>query len=177
MVARAFPAWVMGRSPHKKFIVSSYGHEVAEQNGVACRKIMKSDWYQRCFPETLISAELDRNTHFETTKAGQYYAASALAPVTGIGCFVAGTFVSTTRGLIPIEKLRPYCKSDTLCLSYNHDREEYEYKEITDWTEQTTSEIFEIRTHFGYSFRCTPNHRVYVWGRGYVRAERASKKR
>lgn len=86
LVARAFPAWVMGRQPNKKFIVSSYGHEVAEQNSLACRRIMKSPWYLNLFKGTRINSEVDRNTHFETTMAGQYYAASALSPVTGIGC-------------------------------------------------------------------------------------------
>lgn len=83
MVARAFPAWVLGKRPEEKFIVSSYGHEVAEQNSMACRKIMRDPWYQSCFPARI--GELDRNTHFETTRGGQYYAASALSPVTGIG--------------------------------------------------------------------------------------------
>lgn len=85
LVARAFPAWQMGKAPETKFIVSSYGHEVAEQNSMGCRRIMKDPWYQKTFAETRINGELDRNTHFETTKAGQYYAASALSPVTGIG--------------------------------------------------------------------------------------------
>jgi len=85
MVARAFPAWVMGKKPDTKFIVSSYGHEVAEQNSMACRRIIKDPWYQSTFPGTRINPELDRNTHYETTQAGQYYAASALSPVTGIG--------------------------------------------------------------------------------------------
>lgn len=85
-VARAFPAWVMGKSPGKKFISTSYGYEVTEQNSMACRRIMKSEWYQSCFPKTIITPDLDRNTHFETTEGGQYYAASALSPITGIGC-------------------------------------------------------------------------------------------
>lgn len=86
LVARAFPAWVLGKNPTEKFIVSSYGYEVVEQNAIACRRIMKSEWYQELFPNTKIIADLDRNTHFETTKAGQYYAASAMSPVTGLGC-------------------------------------------------------------------------------------------
>lgn len=85
-VARAFPAWVMGKTPEAKFISTSYGYEVTEQNAMACRRIMKDPWYKQCFPQTIISPELDRNTHFETTRAGQYYAASALSPITGIGC-------------------------------------------------------------------------------------------
>lgn len=84
-VTRAFPAWALGKNPSEKFISTSYGYEVVEQNSIACRRIMKSDWYQQCFPLTEISADLDRNTHFETTQGGQYYAASALSPITGIG--------------------------------------------------------------------------------------------
>lgn len=85
LVARAFTAWVLGKSPESKFIVTSYGYEVAEQNSMACRRIMKSPWYLDTFKGTRINPELDRNTHFETTKAGQYYAASALSPLTGMG--------------------------------------------------------------------------------------------
>lgn len=86
LVARSFPAWVMGKRPSEKFISTSYGYEVTEQNAMACRRIIKSDWYHNCFPNTLITPELDRNTHFETTQGGQYYAASAMSPITGIGC-------------------------------------------------------------------------------------------
>lgn len=85
-VARAFPAWVMGKSPQSKFINTSFGYEVAEQNAMACRRMMKSDWYKAVFPHTVISTDLDRNTHFETTMAGQYYAATALSALTGMGC-------------------------------------------------------------------------------------------
>lgn len=90
LVARAFPAWAMGNEPSTKFISTSYGHEVSEQNALACRRIMKDPWYMSCFPDTRIG-EMDRNTHFETTQFGQYYAASALSPLTGLGCdfFVA----------------------------------------------------------------------------------------
>ena len=86
LVARAYPAWVMGRIPSHKFISTSYGHEVTEQNAMACRRIMKSEWYRQCFPATQISPEIDRNMHFETTQAGQYYAASAMSPIVGLGC-------------------------------------------------------------------------------------------
>lgn len=85
LVTRSYPAWAMGKNPHEKFISTSYGYEVVEQNAIACRRIMKSDWYRSCFPATQISSDLDRNTHFETTVGGQYYAASALSPLTGIG--------------------------------------------------------------------------------------------
>lgn len=86
LVATAFPAWVLGKTPHAKFIVTSYGFEVVEANARRCKQILMSPWYQALFPETKLSPLLDRITNFETTRAGQYYAASALSPITGIGC-------------------------------------------------------------------------------------------
>ena len=86
LVARAYPAWVMGNKPNAKFISTSYGYEVAEQNSLACRRIMKSQFFMDTFPDTRICSDLDRNTHFETTERGQYYATSALSPIVGLGC-------------------------------------------------------------------------------------------
>lgn len=83
-VSQAYPAWVLGKNPTEKFINTSYGATVVEQNARNCRMIMRDEWYQRIFPETVIS-DMDRQTHFETTMRGQYYAASALSPITGIG--------------------------------------------------------------------------------------------
>ena len=109
LVARAFPAWVLGRTPHEKFIVTSYGYEVVEQNAIASRRIMKSDWYKNIFPNTNISADLDRNTHFETTSGGQYYAASALSPVTGIGA----SYILVDDPLKPMEAASATVRNST----------------------------------------------------------------
>lgn len=85
MVAQTFPAWKLGHAPQTKFISTSYGLEVAEANARRCKQIMTSDWYNRLFPLTKISPMLDRIMHYETTMSGQYYAASALSPITGLG--------------------------------------------------------------------------------------------
>ena len=85
LVSKAFPAWILGNDPTQKFISTSYGFEIAEANARACRRIMGDEWYRSCFPKAVIGV-LDRAAHFETTKAGQYYAATAFSPITGIGC-------------------------------------------------------------------------------------------
>lgn len=86
LVSAAFPAWVLGKKPTTKFINTSYGSTVVEQNSRNCRMIVRDPWYQGCFVTTQINPEMDRLTHFETTQRGQYYAATALSPITGIGC-------------------------------------------------------------------------------------------
>lgn len=85
LVSTAFPAWVLGHAPHSKFICTSYGFEVVEANARRCKQIIMSEWYKQLFPRVKISPLLDRITNFETTEGGQYYAASALSPLTGIG--------------------------------------------------------------------------------------------
>lgn len=85
LVSSAFPAWVMGKKPSAKFINTGYGFEVVEQNAIKCRRILADKWYQQAFPNTVISSDMDRRTHFETTAGGQFYATTALSTVTGIG--------------------------------------------------------------------------------------------
>lgn len=109
LVARSFPAWIMGKNPSEKFISTSYGYEVTEQNAMACRRIMKSPQYMDMFPNTRISPELDRNTHFETTQRGQYYAASALSPLTGMG----GEWVLVDDPLKPMEAYSDTIRNST----------------------------------------------------------------
>lgn len=85
IVGRAFPSWVLGKQPQTKFICASYSYEVAEANAVGARRIMADPWYQHCFPQAVIDSNMDRKTHFTTTMAGQYYAATALSSITGLG--------------------------------------------------------------------------------------------
>lgn len=111
MVSSTFPAWVLGKSPGEKFINTSYGLTVVEQNARNCKLILKSPWYQALFPETRIDPEMDRILHFETTKRGQFYADTALSTITGIGC---GYMVIDD----PIKPMEAY--SDTVRLNTNN---------------------------------------------------------
>lgn len=84
-VAKAFPAWVMGKKPETKFINTGYSLDVVESNSMGCRAIMRDAWYQSCFPAAVIDPLMDRNTHFKTTQGGQFYAATTLSSITGVG--------------------------------------------------------------------------------------------
>jgi predicted phage terminase large subunit-like protein len=81
----AFPAWAMGKDPTIRFMLTSFKSSLAEKMTRKTRMIMKSEWYQQCFPGTEISEELDRQYYFETTQHGQYFS-SSMASVTGEGC-------------------------------------------------------------------------------------------
>lgn len=170
LVARAFPAWVLGKTPQSKFIVTSYGYEVAEQNSMACRRIMKDPWYLETFKNTRINAELDRNTHYETTQAGQYYAASALSPLTGMGCdycFIGSTKILTQSGY---KKIMDISIGDKIW-SYNHEKRCQEIKPVTALFRRRVSGLVQVETISGDRVICTPNHPFWIEGRGYKEAK------
>lgn len=77
-------------------------------------------------------------------------------------CFVAGTPVLTRRGWRPIESVR----AGTLVLTRRGWRP-------VEWSGRTGSAatLTTIATTEGESITCTPNHPVWVVGRGWVRAD------
>jgi predicted phage terminase large subunit-like protein len=80
----AFPAWVLGRNPSKKFICTSFKFELARDLAQKTRILMESPWYQACFPFTKIDQRQNEKHNFWTTQRGMYYS-SAILSVTGRG--------------------------------------------------------------------------------------------
>lgn len=109
LVSSSFPAWVLGRKPSAKFINTGFGTVVVEQNATKCRKIMGDAWYEHLFPETEIDPAMDRMTHFTTRQGGQYYAATALSPITGLGC----EYMQIDDPIKPIEALSEALRTST----------------------------------------------------------------
>lgn len=86
LIAKAFPAWVMGKKPHSKFIVASYGSTLAEKSSVACRDIVSHPWFADCFAGNVrIKADQNHKDDWATTQGGGYYAAGILGGITGHG--------------------------------------------------------------------------------------------
>jgi predicted phage terminase large subunit-like protein len=85
----AFPAFVLGHDPSKKFVCVSYSADLAIKHARDCRAVMNSPWYRRIFPEMRLS---ERNTELEiiTNKRGGRLATSPGATLTGLGgnCFI-----------------------------------------------------------------------------------------
>jgi predicted phage terminase large subunit-like protein len=79
------PAYLLGKHPGRRILCASYGAELARQHSADCRKIMMSDWYQKAFPQTRISASKSTEVLFETTANGSRRAVSAEGSVTGLG--------------------------------------------------------------------------------------------
>jgi hypothetical protein len=85
IVSIAWPAFVLGHFPQKKFICVSYSQDLANKLSNDTRSIMTSEWYRTLFPDTIISPQKDTQQAFETTKHGGRLATSIGGIVTGFG--------------------------------------------------------------------------------------------
>ena len=82
-VSVAFPAWMLGHDPRRKFTCVSYSNEFAAELARQFRLVIDSDWYRELFP----GMRPARDTAFElvTTKGGGRYGTSIGGTLTGRG--------------------------------------------------------------------------------------------
>ena len=85
LVTMAFPAWVLGKEAHSKFIMTSYSADLAKDQVTNCNHIMQTDWYKECFPNTIIDPTHNQKNDFKTLQRGRYYGTGILGTITGKG--------------------------------------------------------------------------------------------
>lgn len=81
----AFPAYFLGHDPTKRLICVSYGSDLATKHANDCRSIMKSAWYRKMFPGTVVSSLKDTEAEFLTTRNGYRLTTSLDGTLTGRG--------------------------------------------------------------------------------------------
>ncbi len=84
----AWPAWLLGQSPHMKIIAVSYSQQLSDKHSIDCRTIMQSDWYRQLFPNTIIARGMNTKGKFVTTCHGFRFATSTGGTLTGEGADV-----------------------------------------------------------------------------------------
>lgn len=81
----AWPAWLLGQNPSEQIVTASYAADLAVKHSVDTRLIMESNWYKRCFPDTVIAKDQNEKRKFQTTKRGHRKATSIGGSITGDG--------------------------------------------------------------------------------------------
>lgn len=84
-------------------------------------------------------------------------------------CFTYGHRVKTEKGLVTIGDIVTKKVKVEKVLSFNHQIEKEEYKNIESFTKKTTKKLCRVKINGEYII-CTPNHEFYVKGKGYVKA-------
>ena len=54
-VSVALAAWILGYDPTRKIVCISYSSEMAAKFANDFRRVVKSDWYRRAFPHTIVA--------------------------------------------------------------------------------------------------------------------------
>jgi predicted phage terminase large subunit-like protein len=83
IVSVAYPAFVLGHDPKKKIYVISYGNELADRHSSDFNSVVKSDWYQRVFPNMRIKKALGNEV--TTTERGYRRSTTVMGSLTGMG--------------------------------------------------------------------------------------------
>ena len=173
----AFDAWCWAQrqisdtsGPGVQFLHSSYAQTLSIRDSVKTRRLIGSPWYQSLWGERFtLMGDQNAKTRFDNDKGGYRLATSVGGALTGEGggCFVAGTKVSTPYGDVNIEDIVVGQK----VFAFDHSREKVVISRILATKPRESTELYEVHTSKGDSFICTPDHPIFVPGRGYVRAD------
>lgn len=78
------PAWCWTRRPDFGFIGASYSEKLAMDLSIKCRDVVRSDKYQRLFPDVVWRDDQDTKSYFRNTRGGFRYAVGVNGTVTGL---------------------------------------------------------------------------------------------
>jgi predicted phage terminase large subunit-like protein len=85
-VSRHFPAWVIGKMPNTRLIMTSYGASLAGRNSRFVRNLIKSDRFQQLFPEVRLAQDTQSTFEWDIANFdGGMIAAGVGGGITGHG--------------------------------------------------------------------------------------------
>lgn len=89
LVSVMYPAWRWTTMPTKRFIFTSYSDKLSTRDSVACREIIRSNWYQQKWGHIVkLSESQATKTRFQNTEVGWRIATTINSSGTGEGCDV-----------------------------------------------------------------------------------------
>lgn len=80
-----FSSWALGNIPNLQVILSTYGAELSEKNGLATRDTINSDAYKAVFSGIELRQDQKAKAKWMTNKGGAFTAVGVGGAVTGIG--------------------------------------------------------------------------------------------
>lgn len=83
IISVSWVAWMLGQNPALTFLCVSYGQDLSEDHATDCLRIMRSAWYVRAFPNTILATRA--LAYFRTTAGGGRMASSVDGATTGFG--------------------------------------------------------------------------------------------
>jgi predicted phage terminase large subunit-like protein len=80
-----FPAYFLGKFPHKKIIMGTHTSSLSEDFGRRIRNLIETPEYATIFPDTQVSEDQKASGKWSTSAGGQYYAVGVGGSIAGRG--------------------------------------------------------------------------------------------
>jgi predicted phage terminase large subunit-like protein len=164
-----WPAWEWTRNQTIRWFFATYNQRLTMRDSVKCRTLLNGSWYQSQWPIRFLKDQ-DQKMYYETTKGGWRLATRVAGYGTGEHpdriCVPPGTKIQSECGSVPVEKIRIGHK----VLACDHHNCVLGWSQVTKLFCRDAEHLVEIETDFG-TVRLTPNHPVFVIGKGYTSAE------
>ena len=170
LISEYTPPWYLGMFPDDRVILTTYEADFASTWGRKARDTL-IEHGPRYFGVTVDEGSIAAKRWDIKGRHGGMQTAGVGGPITGKGanCLPAGTMVKTEIGDISI---------DTLCRSKHRPRVATyledgttRYRRIEATRTTRSRHLLEVQTAGGHRLGCTPEHRVFVHGRGYIEAK------
>lgn len=173
-VSIMFPAWCWIDEPSLQFLYASYAQNISVRDSRRCRALIQSRWYQARWGNRFnIIGDQDTKIRFDNDKTGYRIATSVDGQNTGEGgdviCVSWDAIIQTRQGPAPISRIVER-GAPVDVLTFCHETGKPEWQPVAQFFDSGTREMIELDID-GEILRCTPNHPVWVEGRGYARAD------
>ena len=180
LTSQRFPAWLLGQNPLLRIRLAAYNQEHAEAQSGINIEMMRDPKFIKAFPDwkaripNVVRTKSWSTLGRAALRDGQWsFKALGLGGgFTGLGvdCFPGETLVWTESGESRIDEINLGQK----VWAFDHQLNCMVLRPVEAVREKTVHELVEITTTSGRQFRCTPEHRIYVPGRGYTPASALS---
>lgn len=179
LISVTAPVWRFIHNPAERFVYASHSTKLAHDLSIRCRRLILSEWFQARWGH-LFKLVGDQNTkgRFDNDKTGYRIATTVGSLFTGGGgtalfCVPYDTEIITIEGRKWIGEIyydHLYTNKNHKVLSFNHDSDLPEYKDITKYERSMEKkEIIEIELD-DRILECTFDHPIYIKDYGYVEA-------
>lgn len=160
--SKTFPGWYLGRNPKHEVIACSYSGDLAKDFSRKVRDLLEMEKYQSVFP-TRLSKDSKSVERWNTSVGGGFVAAGVQGPITGRGahCLGADLPIETPRGTITLREVRV----GDFVRGFDHVTNTVTWTKVAAIATTRRPRLIDI-----HGVRCTPDHRFWTRGRGYIQA-------
>jgi len=118
------------------------------------------------------TSENKSKVSFRTKEGDDAYIRVIVATMAGANCIDPAMVLDTDRGNISAQEVYDLVRNNecVMVLSFNHKTNELEYKEVTH-TFDSIKTLVTIELENGSIIKCSPEHRFYIEGKGYMEAK------